>query len=156
MVIVSKVYDSLTDPLTREYLAHLQELLASEYNNTDAASFIPRLFRVIEISEDNATIKLNFHLSDTGKENKINFGILQNISSNNLKEFKYEAFLSAYCCIGFQLSTDSKRVTWPSVTIGEVLESAREGYCIDSTGAIVHMRCEGMHIISCCFVFFYF
>lgn len=117
--------------------------MASEYLKTDAASFLPRLFRVIEISEKNATIKLNFHLSDTENDNKINFGILQNISTNDLKDFKYETFLSAYYCIGFQLTTDTKRVTWPSVNIGEVLESAREGYCIDSTGAVVHMRCEG-------------
>lgn len=113
--------------------------------HTEASTFIPRLLRVIDVSEKNTTIKLNFHLSSTLNDNKMNYGILQNISSNNLKEFKYEAFLSAYSCIGFQLTTDNKRITWPSVSIDKILEKAREGYCIDSNGAIVHMRCEGMY-----------
>lgn len=93
-------------------------------------------------------MKLIFHLSSTlNKADKINYGLLQNILSN-LKNFKYETFLSADRCIGFQLATGNKPVTWPTVNIGQILESAREGYCLNGTGAIVHMRCVGESFIS--------
>lgn len=90
-------------------------------------------------------MKLNFHLSNTLNKDRLNYGILQNISSNNLKYFKYEAFLSADRCIGFQVNTGHKFVTWPTVNIGEILDTAREGFCIDYSGFIVHMRCEGLY-----------
>lgn len=143
MLIVYKTYEPATNPLTEENFADMQNALAAEYKNTEANSFVPRLFGILDVSEENTTMKLNFHLTNTLNQSIMNFGVLQNISSNNLKEFKYETFLSADRCIGFQLAIGRKPVTWPTVNIGEILESAREGFCVDSTGAIVHMRCEG-------------
>lgn len=143
MLIVYKTYEAFTNPLTEENLADMQKLLDIEYKNTEASSFVPRLFRIIEVSEENTTMKLNFHLTNTLNQSIMNYGILQNISSNDLKEFKYDSFRSAERCIGFQLAIGRKPVTWPTVNIGEILESAREGFCVDSVGAIVHMSCEG-------------
>lgn len=143
MLSVHKTYEASTNPLTEENLENMQKLLAAEYSNTEASFFVPRLFSIIEVSEENATMNLNFHLtSKTNYDSKM-YAVLQNISINELKEFKYESFRNAERCIGFQLAIGRKFITWPAVNIGEVLESGKGKFCIDSTGDIVHMSCEG-------------
>ncbi|XP_060518524.1 uncharacterized protein LOC132697218 [Cylas formicarius] len=128
------------NPLTESNLVLLQTLLKNEL--LQSTYFYPRIFKIVDIDEDQGRITVNFHLSSSESLNsRDEYNELKSIVRSQ-KAFQFGEFFSTDYCYEHWVVVGEMNLTWPTTPLGES-NHPKNAYCVKAEGILSKRSCFG-------------